>query len=39
MRNHVITIPGVQYTTSVVGFNLLQLRTTSYNGFFFVTLF
>ncbi|HTX16759.1 MAG TPA: efflux RND transporter permease subunit, partial [Candidatus Baltobacteraceae bacterium] len=30
--------PGVQYTTSVVGFNLLSYVQTSYNAFFFVTL-
>ena len=30
--------PGVQYTTSVVGFSLLSLVRTSYNAFFFVTL-
>src|SRR5215472_3795188 len=30
--------PGVQYTTSVVGFSLLSFVRTSYNGFFFLTL-
>ena len=30
--------PGVQYTSSVVGFSLLSFVRTSYNGFFFVTL-
>jgi HAE1 family hydrophobic/amphiphilic exporter-1 len=30
--------PGVQYTTTVVGFSLLSLVRTSYNSFFFVTL-
>jgi HAE1 family hydrophobic/amphiphilic exporter-1 len=30
--------PGVQYTTSVIGFSLLSFVQTSYNGFFFVTL-
>jgi hydrophobic/amphiphilic exporter-1 (mainly G- bacteria), HAE1 family len=30
--------PGVQYTTSVVGFSLLSFVRTSYNAFFFVTL-
>src|SRR5580698_2087808 len=30
--------PGVQYTTSVIGFSLLSYVRTSYNGFFFVTL-
>jgi HAE1 family hydrophobic/amphiphilic exporter-1 len=29
--------PGVQYTTSVVGFSLLSFVRTSYNAFFFVT--
>jgi HAE1 family hydrophobic/amphiphilic exporter-1 len=31
-------IPGVEYTTSVVGFSLLSFVRTSYNAFFFVTL-
>jgi hydrophobic/amphiphilic exporter-1 (mainly G- bacteria), HAE1 family len=30
--------PGVQSTTSVIGFSLLSLTRTSYNSFFFVTL-
>jgi len=30
--------PGVQYTTSVVGFSLLSYVRTSYNGFFWVSL-
>jgi HAE1 family hydrophobic/amphiphilic exporter-1 len=30
--------PGVQYTTSVVGFSLLSYVRTTYNAFFFVTL-
>lgn len=30
--------PGVDYTTSVVGFSLLSFTRTTYNGFFFVTL-
>jgi len=30
--------PGVQYTTSVVGFSLLSFARVTYNGFFFVTL-
>jgi HAE1 family hydrophobic/amphiphilic exporter-1 len=30
--------PGVQYTTSVIGFSLLSYIQTSYNAFFFVTL-
>src|SRR5216684_4330729 len=29
--------PGVEYTTSVVGFSLLSYVRTSYNAFFFVT--
>ncbi len=30
--------PGVEYTTSVIGFSLLSFVRTTYNGFFFVTL-
>jgi HAE1 family hydrophobic/amphiphilic exporter-1 len=30
--------PGVQYTTSVIGFSLLSYIQTSYNAFFFITL-
>ncbi len=30
--------PGVKYTTTVVGFNLLSFAQTTYNAFFFVTL-
>jgi HAE1 family hydrophobic/amphiphilic exporter-1 len=30
--------PGVEYTTSVVGFSLLSFARITYNGFFFVTL-
>src|SRR6266852_2741785 len=30
--------PGVQYDTSIVGFNLLSNVRTSYNAFYFVTL-
>ena len=30
--------PGVQSTTSVIGFSLLSFTRTSYNSFFFVTL-
>ena len=30
--------PGVEYTTSVIGFSLLSSVRTSYNAFFFVTL-
>jgi hydrophobe/amphiphile efflux-1 (HAE1) family protein len=33
-----VNTPGVQYTTSVVGFSLLSFVRTSYNAFFFVTL-
>jgi hydrophobic/amphiphilic exporter-1 (mainly G- bacteria), HAE1 family len=29
--------PGVKYTTTVIGFNLLSFSQTSYNAFFFVT--
>jgi hydrophobic/amphiphilic exporter-1 (mainly G- bacteria), HAE1 family len=32
-----MSTPGVQYTTSVVGFSLLSYVRTSYNAFFFVT--
>ncbi len=31
-------IPGVEYTTSVIGFSLLSYVQTSYNAFFFVVL-
>jgi HAE1 family hydrophobic/amphiphilic exporter-1 len=31
-------MPGVEYTSSVVGFSLLSYVRTSYNAFFFVTL-
>src|ERR1700739_581746 len=30
--------PGVEYTTSIVGFSLLNFVRTSYNAFYFVTL-
>jgi len=30
--------PGIQHVTTVVGYSLLSSVTTSYNGFFFVTL-
>jgi HAE1 family hydrophobic/amphiphilic exporter-1 len=33
----VASTPGVKYTTTVVGFNLLSFAETSYNAFFFVT--
>jgi len=29
--------PGVEYATTVIGFNLLSSAQTTYNGFFFVT--
>lgn len=29
--------PGIKYTTTVVGFNLLSFAQTTYNAFFFVT--
>jgi HAE1 family hydrophobic/amphiphilic exporter-1 len=32
------TTPGIQYTTTVIGFNLLSFAQTTYNAFFFVTL-
>src|SRR3981189_781365 len=38
VENVLANIPGVQYTTSVIGFNLPSFAHTSYNGFFFVTL-
>jgi HAE1 family hydrophobic/amphiphilic exporter-1 len=38
IENVLAHTPGVQYTTSVVGFSLLSFVRTSYNGFFFVTL-
>jgi HAE1 family hydrophobic/amphiphilic exporter-1 len=34
----VAATPGVEYTTSVIGFSLLSFVRTSYNAFFFVTL-
>jgi len=30
--------PGVEYTTSVIGFSLLSFTRSTFNGFFFVTL-
>ncbi|MGB2890381.1 MAG: multidrug efflux RND transporter permease subunit [Candidatus Acidiferrales bacterium] len=38
IENALAKTPGVQYTTSVIGFSLLSFVRTSYNGFFFVTL-
>jgi len=38
IENILATVPGVKYTTSVIGFSLLSLVQTTYNAFFFVTL-
>jgi HAE1 family hydrophobic/amphiphilic exporter-1 len=38
IENVLAQTPGVQYTSSIVGFSLLSLVRTSYNAFFFVTL-
>jgi hydrophobic/amphiphilic exporter-1 (mainly G- bacteria), HAE1 family len=38
VENILAKTPGVQYTTSVIGFSLLSFTRTSYNAFFFVTL-
>ena len=38
VENVLAKTPGVEYTTSVVGFSLLSLVRTSYNAFLFVTL-
>src|SRR5881409_1103996 len=38
IENILAHTPGVQSTTSVVGFSLLSFTRTSYNAFFFVTL-
>jgi hydrophobic/amphiphilic exporter-1 (mainly G- bacteria), HAE1 family len=38
IENILANTPGVQYTTSVIGFSLLSYIQTSYNAFFFVTL-
>ena len=32
------TTPGIKYYTGVAGFSLLSLVTTTYNGFYFITL-
>jgi len=32
-----LNTPGVEYATTVIGFNLLSSAQTTYNGFFFVT--
>ena len=37
IENILKNTPGVQYSTSVVGFSLLSFVRTSYNAFFFVT--
>jgi len=37
VENILKNTPGVQYSTSVVGFSLLSFVRTSYNAFFFVT--
>src|SRR6202162_5175687 len=38
VENILAHTPGVEHTTSVVGFSLLSFVRTSYNAFFFVTL-
>ena len=38
IENALANTPGVQHTTSIVGFSLLSLVRTTYNAFFFVTL-
>jgi HAE1 family hydrophobic/amphiphilic exporter-1 len=38
IENILARTPGVQSTTTVVGFSLLSFTRTSYNAFFFVTL-
>jgi HAE1 family hydrophobic/amphiphilic exporter-1 len=38
IENILLHTPGVQSTTSVLGFSLLSYTRTSYNAFFFVTL-
>jgi HAE1 family hydrophobic/amphiphilic exporter-1 len=32
------TTPGIKYSTGIAGFSLLSLVTTTYNGFYFITL-
>jgi HAE1 family hydrophobic/amphiphilic exporter-1 len=32
------TTPGIKYYTGIAGFSLLSLVTTTYNGFYFITL-
>src|ERR1700735_5620706 len=38
VENILANTPGVEHTTTVVGFSLLSFVRTSYNAFFFVTL-
>jgi len=38
IENVLAQTPGVEYTTSVIGFSLLSFVRTSYNAFFFITL-
>jgi len=38
IENILAKMPGVKYTTTVVGFSLLSFVRTSYNGLFFITL-
>jgi HAE1 family hydrophobic/amphiphilic exporter-1 len=34
----IMATPGVEYVSTIVGFNLLSTVQTTYNGFFFITL-
>jgi HAE1 family hydrophobic/amphiphilic exporter-1 len=38
IENILAQTPGVEYTTSVIGFSLLSFTRSTYNAFFFVTL-
>jgi hydrophobic/amphiphilic exporter-1 (mainly G- bacteria), HAE1 family len=38
IENILAKMPGVKYTTTVIGFSLLSFVRTSYNGLFFITL-
>ena len=38
IENILAHTPGVEYTTSVIGFSLLSFTRSTYNAFFFVTL-
>ena len=38
VENILAHTPGVEYTTSVIGFSLLSFTRSTYNAFFFVTL-